>query len=162
MTNFEYVQKTIDLFEDSLASSTPYIAVGELARRIGYSPHHLGRLFQSLCKETLGQYMRKRRLSEAVRFIIDGGMSASYAAGCLGWEDYSSFSRAFKKEFGISPGRLKNQKAEELRLTIRARPRLPGGGDLETLEPALVQTEDIHVTGMVFYMGPNEKTFHRP
>ena len=60
MTNFDYVQATIDLFEASLGAGTPITTAGGLASRIGYSVHHLGRLFQSLCGESLGRYMLSR------------------------------------------------------------------------------------------------------
>jgi AraC family transcriptional regulator len=162
MTNFDYVQKTIDLFEDSLGSDSPLTTVENLAGRIGYSTHHLGRLFQSLCGESLGRYMQKRRLAEAAERILSGGSSAALAAAGLGWEDYSSFSRAFKKEFGTSPGNLKTGRPDNLPLTVRARPRLSGATNGGLPEPVLIQAPEIHVSGLVFFMGPNEKTFHHP
>ena len=154
MTNFGYVQKTIDLLEESLGSPSPYSAVGDLARRIGYSAHHLGRLFQSLCGMPLGQYMLKRRLAEAVRLMSDEGASASAAADRLGWQDYSSFSRAFRRQFGAGPGRLRTLGPERLALVPRARPRLLDCRGREELEPVLLQTGAMHVTGLVFFMGP--------
>lgn len=162
MTNFEYVQKSIDLFEDSLGSDSPLLTLESLAGRIGYSARHLGRLFQSLCGESLGRYMLRRRLSEAAVLIRGGSDSAAGVSRRLGWEDYSAFSRAFRKEFGMSPGCVKTGEADTLSLASRARPMIPDGLYRETLDPLLVRMPELHVTGMVFYMGPNEKTFHRP
>lgn len=161
MTNFDYVQKTIDLFEDSLRSDSPLTTVEVLADKIGYSSHHLGRLFQSLCGEPLGRYMQKRRLSEAAERLLSRKVSAAEVANALGWEDYSSFSRAFKKAFGTSPGARDKERALPLPLAVRARPR-PSVNAAVPLEPVLVQVPSLYVSGLVFYMGPNEKTFHRP
>lgn len=161
MTNFQYVQQTIDLFEASLDSDTPYTTVVDLAERIGYSSHHLGRLFHSLCGQSLGQYMLKRRLSEAVRMIVDGE-NATTAARRLGWEDYSAFSRSFRKLFLISPGKLRNTTSDRISLTSRARPRLSHHQNEVDPQPVLLQVPGFHVTGLVFFMDVNEKSYHRP
>lgn len=162
MTNFDYVQKTIDLFEDSLGSGTPITTVRELSKKIGYSPHHLGRLFQSLCGEPLGQYLLRRRLSEAVHRIRDAGAKASQAACQMGWEDYSSFGRAVRREFKMSPGQLAGTPSSALDLAIRARPKIKDSGGAVPLLPDLLFVNPLHVTGLVFNVGPNEKNFHRP
>ncbi len=161
MTNLDYVQRTIDIFEDSLSSSQPLVTVEDIALRIGYSSHHLGRLFSALCDMSLGHYMQKRRLSEALRRIADGGLSAARISQDLGWADYSSFARALRKEFGISPGRLKEGIPERLDLTNRARPH-PACCLGPDEEPCLIRPAPFHISGMVFYMGPDEKSFHRP
>lgn len=162
MTNFDYVQKTIDLFEDSLRQERPLTTACQLAGRIGYSSRHLGRLFHSLCGEPLGRYLLRRRLAEAAALIRDGGISAAEASVRLGWEDYSSFSRAVRREFGVSPGALKGGIPAHRQPAVRARPRLAAPETGDRLNPILIRTEPVHLTGMVFHMGPNEKTFHRP
>jgi len=162
VTNFEYIQKTIDLFEDSLAQGFPITTVRDLSSRIGYSPHHLNRLFQTICGLALGQYVIRRRLSFAVGLLSSGSVSARDAAQRSGWDDYSAFSRAFRREFGHSPGVVKSGGAEDLNLLHRAR---PVAGDLNTVNnasPVIEQIPSFHVSGLVFFMGPSEKTFHRP
>jgi AraC family transcriptional regulator len=169
VTNFEYVQQTIDIFEDSLASPPVISRVNSLSGRIGYSSHHLNRLFQALCGLPLGQYMQKRRLTEAFLLVRDSAAPIADIAFRLGWEDYSAFSRAFRKEYSFPPGTLRDIRSlrefpeeSEKRLTWRARPVSPelGGGDGLSWEVAAETS--LHVTGLVFYMTWSEKSFHKP
>lgn len=162
MTNFDYLEKTIDIFEDSLPTEAPITTIRELSARIGYSPRHLARLFQSLCGEPLGRYILNRRLTEAARLIREQGLCANEACAVMGWEDYSSFSRAVKKAFGVSPGQLTCLSARQLKTTRRARPTIPVKLQTPINEPELILTEPFHITGMVFFMEPKEKSFHKP
>lgn len=162
MTNYDYVEETIKLFEASLAAGAPITTAGALAERIGYSRHHLGRLFQSLCGEALGRYMHARRLAAAVCAIRSGSHSATEAARRYGWEDYSAFARAVRSSFAASPSALKTLDPGDIRLAVRARPRIPESRAQPLEEPTLITTDALHVTGPVFYMGRNERSFHRP
>lgn len=162
MTNFDYIQKTVDIFEDSLGTDSPYTTAGALAAKIGYSQHHLGRLFYSLCGDNLGRYILKRRLAEAARAIREGDLKPGEAAGRFGWEDYSAFSRAVRKEFKVSPAALKTLNAQDVPLATRARPRASITGETPLPDPEVCITEGFHATGPVFFMGTNEKGFHKP
>lgn len=162
MTNFDYVQKTIDIFEESLASGAPFTSAGALASRIGYSTHHLGHLFHTLCGESLGRYVLRRRLAEASVAIREGELSATEAAERFGWEDYSAFGRAIRKEFGVSPSGLNSLTGTQFSPAIRTRPRLPEPQRETLADPTMILTEPVHATGMVFFMGPNERSFHKP
>ena len=162
MTNFDQVQRTIDLFEEHLESGAPLVTIGELADHIGYSPHHLNRLFQSLCGEPLGRYMLRRRLSRAAERIRTGSVPAGEIALQYGWNDYSAFSRAVRKEFGVSPTRLSSLDPQGLDLCFRARPIRPHTQRGPIQAPEIIKTSPLHVTGLVFFMNPNERSFHRP
>ena len=160
MTNYEYVQKTIDIFEDSLGSARVIATASELAGKIGYSVHHLNRLFQLLCGDSLGRYILKRRLAEAV-CAVRGGVLPSQVYALYGWEDYSAFSRSVRKEFGVAPSKLSELDAAALSLTYRARPVLSSVQTQHPLDPVLLQTRSIHATGLVFFMDNNVKGFHK-
>lgn len=160
MTNYEYIQKTIDIFEDSLSSAGVITTASELAGKIGYSVHHLNRLFQLLCGDSLGRYILKRRLSESV-CTVRGGLKPSEVSVLYGWEDYSAFSRSIRKEFGVAPSKLAALDAAALSLTYRARPVLPHLHTEHPLDPVLLQTRSIHATGLVFFMDNNVKGFHK-
>ena len=162
MTNYDYVQKAIDLFEDSLLSGAPIRSASELAGKVGYSTHYLGSLFQALCEEGLGRYILRRRLSSAVSSVREGKVKPSEVYPLFGWEDYSAFSRAVRKEFGVSPGALRDLDARDIRYATRAHPTLPKHLSPGFPEPHVMETDAIHVSGMVFFMGMNEKGYHRP
>lgn len=160
MTNYDYVQKTIDIFEDSLNSEKIITTASELAGKIGYSVHLLSFLFQLLCGESLGRYILKRRLTEAICAIRNGSLPSEVFSR-YGWQDYSAFSRSLRKEHGLSPSKIKTSSAPKLSLTFRAHPLLSKKEIDKPLEPILIRTRPIHATGLVFFMDNNVKGFHK-
>jgi len=166
MTNFEYVQKTISLFEDALVSGHPFTTAQAVASKIGYSTHHLGRLFQSICGESLGKYILKRRLTEAVTAISSRSLTATEAAYLYGWNDYSAFNRAVRKECGVNPSyfqsnRIDNLETVNFKLLYRLNPILRINKQCLD-DPELEFIRPFNLTGLVFYMRQNEKSFHVP
>lgn len=161
-TNFDYVQQVIDDFEDSLVKGAPITSSAELAKRVGYSTHHLGVLFQSLCKESLGRYILRRRLSQAATLIRDQRTRPSEVFTLVGWDDYSAFARAVKKEFGVNPSTLASLDSRDLLLTTRVHPILSGSENHSLPDPSLLTVSSMHMTGLVFFMDMNEKSFHKP
>ncbi|MDG1012866.1 MAG: helix-turn-helix domain-containing protein [Luminiphilus sp.] len=89
--------------------SNPNLCRGSIARRHGISPRYLSKLFE---KEGLSvaRWIRLRRL-ELSRQRIESHhantTSISEIAFSCGFTDVSSFNRAFKKQFGATPGSLR-------------------------------------------------------
>ena len=82
------------------------LTVDALADRVYLSRYHFMRLFKAQTGSTVHAYVRQKRLLYASRLIREG-VSASKAAADSGFADYSSFHRAFRECFGMSPGKLK-------------------------------------------------------
>ncbi|MDO5001912.1 MAG: AraC family transcriptional regulator [Eubacteriales bacterium] len=82
------------------------LSVQELAERAFLSKYHFMRLFKEQTGETVHAYVRQKRLLYAARLIREG-IPANKAAADSGFSDYSTFHRAFRESFGISPGELK-------------------------------------------------------
>lgn len=85
---------------------TRELSVQELAERAFLSKYHFMRLFKEETGETVHAYVRQRRLLYAARLIREG-VPANKAAVDSGFTDYSTFHRAFRSSFGITPGELK-------------------------------------------------------
>lgn len=73
-----------------------------LADLVYLSKYHLMRLFRQETGESLHGYISRRRL-QAARELIGSGVPVSEACFQVGYGSYSSFFRAYVKQFGISP-----------------------------------------------------------
>ncbi len=95
---FERARRTI---EDELDS--PRLQPSKLCYRLGVSRSQLYRLFEP--HGGVAHYIQKRRLLRIFESLGDpeGRESIADLAARYGFEDPSSFSRAFKREFGCSP-----------------------------------------------------------
>lgn len=78
------------------------LSVEQLAGQIYTSKYHFMRRFKAETGVTVHQYVTQKRLFLAAR-LLRGGTPAVRAAEECGFEDYSTFVRAFKKAFGKTP-----------------------------------------------------------
>ena len=62
--------------------------------------------FKEITSDSPLQYLKKIRLSHAKDLIIQRKMKAYLAAGEVGYESPSQFSREFKRYFGQSPAEV--------------------------------------------------------
>ena len=79
------------------------IRVELVAAAAGYSYYHLNRQFVSILGETVGGYIKKRRLSVAAKKLLYGDKRVITIAMEGGFESPEAFSRAFKAVYKISP-----------------------------------------------------------
>jgi AraC-like DNA-binding protein len=80
--------------------------LGELARRAGASLRTLQRLFPEQTGLTADAWRQKARLIAAVAALSTGTPVAMTAAAC-GYDSPSAFITAFKRQFGVTPGRYR-------------------------------------------------------
>jgi AraC-like DNA-binding protein len=104
----------------------PRLDAAMLCREIGMSRTQLYRLFQD--DGGIARYVRQRRLMRAYADLADQSSAASITliAASLCFEDASSFSRAFKQEFGLNPRDVRAAAAAGL--SLPSRPRAAGSG----------------------------------
>ncbi|WLV24631.1 response regulator [Aciduricibacillus chroicocephali] len=80
-----------------------------LANALSLSPSYLSSLFKTLYGTTFQQYMITARLDRAKILLLSTDMKIYEIAAAVGFEDPNYFSAAFKKQFGTSPNRYKEQ-----------------------------------------------------
>lgn len=102
---FQAIQNSIDYIEENI---TKEIHIEEVAKRAYSSAFHFQRVFGITCGLTLGEYIRRRRLTLAGRDLLSKKMKVIDVAFKYGYETPESFSRAFKKFHGITPSQVKN------------------------------------------------------
>ncbi len=85
------------------------IGVEDLARQTGISRSYLYRAFQSEFQCSPSTYLTRYRIQRACQLLRHSSLSVSTVAASVGYEDPFYFSRAFKREMGVSPSDYRNQ-----------------------------------------------------
>jgi len=79
------------------------LSLDEVASEFSFSAFHFNRIFRTVTGQTLKQYILGRKLSLAMERLGGQANSITAVAYDLGFQSPEVFSRAFKKQFGISP-----------------------------------------------------------
>ena len=79
------------------------ITLAELARAAGYSPFHSAKLFKEHLGKAPFEYIRTLRLTQAALKLRDEKVKVLDIAMDFVFDSHEGFSRAFSKEFGITP-----------------------------------------------------------
>ncbi len=77
--------------------------VPDLARRFGLNRTKLAEGFKHLFGETIFDYIQRLRMERARELLLDTDWSIANIAEVVGYERQSSFSAAFRAQFGIAP-----------------------------------------------------------
>lgn len=97
-------QQTIDaLIDDRLDQP---ITIEEMAAALGCSKFYFLREFKKLTGQTPYQHLLEKRLECAQTMLAQGETNILTTALAVGFSDQSHFTRAFKKRFGTTPGKL--------------------------------------------------------
>ena len=86
-----------------------------LAREVGLSRSAFMDRFTSLVGMPPIRYLTVWRLQAARLRLREGSQSIGRLAHAAGYASEEAFSRAFKREFGVSPGRWRDGGAEKAR-----------------------------------------------
>ncbi|MBL7765616.1 MAG: helix-turn-helix transcriptional regulator [Chitinophagaceae bacterium] len=82
------------------------ISVRQIARAIGLSEYYFFRLFKSIYQISPYQFVLNKRLKYATSLLIESDLNISEIADQSALGDIFSFSKIFKKAYGISPSQL--------------------------------------------------------
>ncbi|MCP3976212.1 MAG: helix-turn-helix transcriptional regulator [bacterium] len=104
LTIYEQIQNSIDFAEERLLDGVTAEAAAGVACMSVSSLH---RYFPALTGYGFGQYVRKRRLSEALEILTSRDDSVLEIALHTGYDSHEAFTRAFKREFGVAPSRFR-------------------------------------------------------
>jgi AraC family transcriptional regulator len=94
------IQKAIDYIENNLDFDIP---LAQVACAAGISQWHFQRIFRALTNETLKAYIRSRRLANSLDKLSSTDNRIIDIAISAGFESQESFTRAFKKNFTMTP-----------------------------------------------------------
>ena len=134
MTIYEQIQNAIHFIEKNLFMN---LSQKQVAKSAGMSVRSFTKWFWAVTGFSYKEYIVRRRLSEAQKLLEESGESVLEIALSVGYQSHESFSRAFKKEFGVSPvqyrrhhkslsgiGRIKLYKELYMGVVIKELPRM--------------------------------------
>lgn len=95
------VNRLLHFIDENLGNE---LSLESLSKVGFYSPFHLHRLFKTITNEALNAYITRKRIEKAASLLIHRKeMSITELAMLYGFSSNSSFTRAFKKYYGVSP-----------------------------------------------------------
>ena len=105
--------RVLQLMDYIRCHSAEDLSIDALAEHFYMSKYHMMHLFREETGQSIYGYLTQQRLINA-RALITGGMRATEAAFRSGFATYSSFTRAYGKQFGATPtGRNRSAKLRD-------------------------------------------------
>lgn len=106
-TRREYIKRisyVLDFIEKNLDTN---LSLEQLSKKAHYSSYHFHRVFSTVIGENLNKYIIRKRIERIASILLVGANKPiKELAYNYGFNSESSFSRAFKKYYGISPTRF--------------------------------------------------------
>jgi AraC family transcriptional regulator len=94
----------VEYIHANLASS---LSLDNLSQVSGLSKYHLIRLLQTVLGVTPSSYIRDLRLTRSNHLLATTSQSITWIAFECGFNSLSSFERAFRRRFGMTPGQYR-------------------------------------------------------
>ena len=94
------VERLNEEFTDNISSE-------DLALEARVHPVHLASVFRRFYRESIGEYVQKRRVSHASKLLLNAEIPLADIAYTSGFSDQSHFNRIFKRFTGTTPGAVR-------------------------------------------------------
>ncbi|MCL2722443.1 MAG: helix-turn-helix domain-containing protein [Treponema sp.] len=124
------------------------INIDTLAEKFSLSERHLRRIFNFAFKQTLGDYIRSRKLSASLIDLKKDNANILNIALDYGFDYEQNYIRSFKQEFGITPNdfrRTGNITKEKQPFHLFGENKLSNGNLI--FSPDIVMVPQFHVIG---------------
>jgi len=108
------LQRALDYIEVHLRE---HFELEDLADEANYSPWHFHRLFSAWVGYSVGDYVRRRRMSEACRELVFRADPIKEIAQRYQFDSQEAFTRAFKAFSGNTPGKMRLQQGPLIRFS---------------------------------------------
>lgn len=138
------MQKAINYIEEHLTSEIDFT---DLAQFVSYSPRYFQKLFGLLCGTSVGDYIRKRRLTLAGNEICSSDIKISDIAQKYGYDNPNSFTRAFIGFHGISPTEVREKEVTLKSFSpLHLKISVEGGNSIDY---KIIEKEEFYILGKV-------------
>jgi AraC family transcriptional regulator len=129
-TKDDYIQSVYKVILYIEQNYNDDLTLEELSKVAGFSKYHFHRIFKSIIGENISDYIRRVRLSSTT-LKFKTNQKITEIAIDSGYETNASFSKAFKKYFGITP--------KEFSLNAKKKK------GLKMQEPKIVELEPVEI-----------------
>jgi AraC family transcriptional regulator len=139
----ESLQRAIDYMEEHLLEE---LSIEDIAKQAHVSEFHFQRTFTILTDISVGEYLRRRRLTLAAQELSNTDSRILDIALKYGYDTPEAFSKAFRRQHGLTPSQARNHigKLKSYnRLTIQV--TLKGA---EPMKYKIIERESFHVVGV--------------
>ncbi|HEX7065471.1 MAG TPA: AraC family transcriptional regulator [Bacillales bacterium] len=143
MTWVESLQAAIDYMEEHLLED---VSIASIAKQANFSVFHFQRTFSVLTEISVGEYLRRRRLTLAAHELTRTDARIIDLAYKYGYETPEAFSKAFRRQHGVSPSETRKNKGK-----LKSYNRLVIQVNLKGAEPMqykVVERESFQVVGV--------------
>ncbi|RCW74921.1 AraC family transcriptional regulator [Saliterribacillus persicus] len=109
MAGVETIQKAIEYMEKNILKN---ITIDSISKQANVSPFHFQRTFAVLTDITIGDYIRRRRLTLAGEELLTTDAKIIDLANKYGYETPEAFSKAFRRQHGVAPSEARKNKGK--------------------------------------------------
>ncbi len=88
------------------------VSVDDMAKEAGWSRTYFSSVYKRVRHESPGSYIRRIRLDEAATLLRTQSGEIADVGSVVGYPDPSAFGRAFRRQFGMSPGAYREQQSD--------------------------------------------------
>jgi AraC family transcriptional regulator len=138
------VERALWFIENRLSGE---VSLRDIASAAGVTPNHLARAFAAATGQSLMQYVRGRRLTEAARALASGADNILVVALDAGYSSHGAFTRAFHEQFGATPEMSRDPEAL-LRLQPTEPLRMDKSMLIELDPPRFEKADTILIAGL--------------
>jgi len=105
--HIDIIMLLVDEIEEGISND---LTIKKLSDTVGLSPWHLQRLFKSIVGDTLGSYVRGRRLALSVEMLSEANLGIIDIAIATGFSSHEAFTRSFKEYYNLTPKEFRKSK----------------------------------------------------
>lgn len=107
MSYIDSLEKALNYIENHLNDD---IDLASVAKEAGYSLYHFQRVFKGAVGDSIKDYIRKRRITEAAKELAYTNKPIIEIGIKYGYESREAFSRAFEKIYGLNPSEVRKDR----------------------------------------------------
>ena len=141
------IEKAVEFIENNLKNKLP---VDLIAEKACFSKYHFIRVFTTMTGETVGSYVRRRRISRSSVDLISSSRSILSIAMDYQFESQEAYTRSFKRVYHTTPGMYRKHNVHQIaygrsKLSVSRLRHLKSN---ITMEPKIVEVPERKLVGL--------------